>query len=360
MRSWGKCEQMIVHDAEPYNAEPPRTALAGRPLTPVEVFYARNHGPIQQIDPDMWCLELGGLVERPKRLSLGELRARFAHRDVVATLQCAGNRRAGLLAVRAIPGETPWGSGAISTARWTGVGLADVLREAGLRPGAAHVEFTAPDVAMEARPPSPYGASIPVSKATAGEVLLAWAMNDRPLPPVHGGPVRVIVPGYVGARSVKWVSRVTVRERPSDNYFQAVRYRLLPPGAETERADGGLQLGPAGLNADILMPDDGAVLRAGPAEVSGYAFGGDHRGVARVDVSPDGGRSWRQAELGPVTGAWAWRLWHTVLDLSAGEATITARAWDTAATCQPEHAASLWNPGGYVNTAWPRVRVQIR
>jgi sulfite oxidase len=360
MGPWGKRDDMIVHDAEPYNAEPPPGALAGRVLTPVDTFYARGHGPVPQIGPDAWCLELGGLVDRPMRLSLAELRGGFAHREVVATLQCAGNRRTALLAVRAIPGETPWRSGAVSTARWAGVALADVLAEAGLRAGAAHVEFTAPDVAGEARPPAPYGASIPVAKATAGEVLLAWAMNDRPLPPVHGGPVRVIVPGYVGARSVKWVTRVTVRERPSDNYFQAVRYRLLPPGADPDRADGGLPLGPAGLNCDILAPETGTAVRAGPVEVSGYAFGGEHRDVARVDVSADGGRAWRQAELDTASGPWAWRLWHTVVDLPPGETTIIARAWDTAATCQPEHAASLWNPGGYVNNAWPRVRVTAR
>jgi sulfite oxidase len=113
------------------------------------------------------------------------------------------------------------------------------------------------------------------------------------------------------------------------------------------------------LNADVLAPDDGVVLPAGPVTVSGYAFGGEHRGVARVDVSVDEGRSWRQADLDPPIGPWAWRLWHTDLDLRVGEVTIIARAWDTAAACQPESAASLWNPGGYVNNAWARVRVEV-
>jgi sulfite oxidase len=351
MGPWAKRNDMIVHAVEPYNAEAPRSALAGRTLTPVETFYARNHGPIPDIDPDAWRLELTGLLDRPQTLSLAQLRVAFAPREVVATVLCAGNRRTGLLAVRDIPGEIPWGAGAISTARWSGVSLADVLAEARPRPGAAHVEFTAPDVAAEARPPQPYGASIPLSKATAGEVLLAWAMNDEPLPPVHGGPVRVVVPGYIGARSVKWVTGITVREDPSDNYFQAVCYRLLPPG---------LRLGPAAVNADILIPEDGAVLPAGPVTVTGYAFGGDGRGVARVDVSLDQGLSWRQAELEPSTGAWAWRHWRILLDLPAGESMITARAWDTAAASQPERAESLWNPGGYVNNSWPRVRVVAR
>jgi sulfite oxidase len=359
MGPWAKREDMIVHGTEPYNAEAPRWALAGRVLTPIETFFVRGHGPVPAIEPDAWRLDLNGLVDRPMTLSLADLRARFRHHEIIATLQCAGNRRAGLMAVRAIPGGTPWGAGAISTARWTGVSLADVLAEAGPRPGAAHVEFAAPDVSPEARPPQPYGSSIPLTKALAGETLLAWAMNDRPLPPVHGGPVRVVVPGYVGARSVKWVTRITVRTLPSDNHYQAVAYRLLPPDADPARAGGGLQLGPVGLSADILIPGDGAVLAAGPVTVSGYAFGGEHRDVARVDVSLDQGRSWRQAHLDRSVGPWAWRLWWTVLDLPAGRVVITARAWDTAAACQPENAASLWNPGGYVNNAWPRAHVTL-
>jgi sulfite oxidase len=165
----------------------------------------------------------------------------------------------------------------------------------------------------------------------------------------------VVVPGYVGARSVKWVTRVTARKRPSDNYFQAVSYRLLPPAPGP-----GLPLGQVAINCDILVPEDGAALRAGRTTVTGYAFGGDGRGVARVDVSLDQGRTWRQADLDPGAGPWAWRHWRAVLDLPAGEATITARAWDTAAASQPESPESLWNPGGYVNNSWPRVRVVAR
>lgn len=350
MGIWGKRDDMIVHDAEPYNAETPRAALAACSLTPIEAFYGRNHGPIPALDPETWRLRVTGLVDHPLILSLERLRSDFPPRDLVATLQCAGNRRTALLAVRDIPGKTPWDAGAISTARWTGASLADVLAAAGPRPPAAHVEFTAPDVAVESR--APYGASIPLAKAAAGEVLLAWAMNDRPLPPVHGGPVRVVVPGYVGARSVKWPTRITVREQPSENYFQAVEYRLLPPSAGE-----GLQLGPAVLNADILAPEPGALVQAGPVPVTGYAFGGEGRAVARVDVSVDHGRTWCQADLGAAEGPWAWRQWRAVVDLPPGPATIVARAWDDAAESQPENAAPLWNPGGYVNNAWPRVRV---
>jgi sulfite oxidase len=226
-------------------------------------------------------------VGRPLELSLGDLRDRFGHHDVVAALQCAGNRRAGLLKVRDIPGEAPWGPGATGNARWTGVRLADVLAAAVVAADAEHVAFAAPDISDLASPPQPFGASIPLGKAMRGEVLLAWAMNGQPLPRVHGAPVRVVVPGYIGARSVKWVEQVTVQARPSDNHFQATAYRLLPAEADPAAAGpgDGLSLGPIAVNADILSPGEQACVPAGLVTVSGYALAGDDRRVARVDVS---------------------------------------------------------------------------
>jgi sulfite oxidase len=358
MGLWEKCDGMIVHDVEPFNAEPPRGELADRVLTPVESFYSRNHGPIPELNPQAWQLRVSGLVDRPLELSLEELHARFKPRTLVATLQCAGNRRAGLIEVRDIPGEVPWAA-ATSTAEWTGASLADVLSVARLGPQAAHVAFAAPDVSQRADPPQPYGGSIPVKKALSGEVLLAWAMNGQPLPAVHGAPVRVVVPGYIGARSVKWVHRITVGQHPSNNYFQATAYRLLPAETDpsTARPGDGLPLGAVAVNADILRPDDGDILPAGPVEVTGYAFVGDDRSIVRVDVSIDGGRSWRQADLDDQVSPWAWRHWRTILDLPVGDTEITARAWDTSGTAQPESPVHLWNPKGYVNNSCARIRV---
>jgi sulfite oxidase len=359
MSLWGKRDDMLVHERDPFNAEPPRAALAGRRTTPPDTFYSRNHGPVPVLDPAAWRLTVDGLVERPLELSLADLRERFGEHEVAATLQCAGNRRAGLAAVRAIPGEDPWGPGATSTARWTGVRLADVLAAAGLRPEAAHVAFTAPDVSRLADPPQPYGGSITVDKAVRPEVLLAWAMDGRPLPRVHGAPLRAVVPGWIGARSVKWLTRVTARADPSDNYFQATAYRLLPPDADPAEAgpDAGIPLGPIVVNCDILRPDDGARVPSGPTEVTGYALAGGDRTVARVDVSADGGRSWTQASLDDGDSPWTWRHWRTTLDLPAGEVELTARAWDSAGAVQPESPAHLWNPKGYANTSWARIRL---
>jgi sulfite oxidase len=361
MGLWGKRDDMIVHDADPYNAEPSPGALAGQMLTPLDSFYSRNHGPVPSPDPLAWRLRVSGLVRHELEFSVAELRSQFAEQTLTVTLQCAGNQRAGLIKIRDIPGE-PWGPGATSTAEWAGASLAEVLTAAGVRDGAAHVAFSAPDVSQLADPPQPFGGSVSLQKALAGEVLLAWAMNGQPLPPTHGAPLRVVVPGYIGARSVKWVDRITVQDQPSDNYFQATAYRLLPAGADPRaaRPGDGQSLGPIAVNSAILQPDDGAVLAAGPAQISGYAVTGDDRGIACVDVSIDGGRSWRQAALGADAGPWAWRIWHTVISLPAGTTEILARARDTAGAIQPESPAQVWNPKGYVNNSWARLGVTVR
>lgn len=362
MTLFSKRSDMVVHEADPFNAEPTPAALAGSFLTPVDTFYSRNHGPVPDIDAHAWRLCVGGLVDRPLELGLEEIQARFEDVTITATLQCAGNRRAGLIEVRDIPGEDPWGQTATSTATWTGVRLADVLRAALPLEAAKHIEFAAPDVSELAKPPQTYGGSIPMEKATAPEVILAWAMNGQPLSAVHGAPLRVVVPGYIGARSVKWVQHITARSEPSDNYFQATAYRLLPADADPDTAGpgDGLSLGSVALNSAILTPADGAAIAAGETTVVGYAFAGGERAVARVDVSVDGGRSWMQADLGEDSGGWAWRMWTARLDVSAGEVQIVARAWDTSAAAQPENPAPLWNPKGYVNNSWPRVTVRVQ
>jgi sulfite oxidase len=317
----------------------------------------RDHGPVPEIDRAAWRLRVHGLVERELDLSLATLREAFREREVTATLQCAGNRRAGLIAVRDIPGEAPWGPGATGTATWTGVALAEVLAVAGALPEAAHVGFDGADLCPEATPAQRFGGSIPLDKACRPEVLLAWAMNGEPLLPVHGAPLRVVVPGYIGARSVKWLEGIEVRATPWEGYFQHVVYRLLPED-ETPGPGAGMPLGLIALNSDVLSPADGETVAAGPVEVRGYAFAGGERHVARVDVSLDGGATWAQAELLEDLGRWAWRHWRITVELAPGEHELLVRAWDSSAATQPEDEAALWNPKGYVNNARPRIRVR--
>ena len=189
MGRYGKRADLIVHEDEPFNAETPLAALDEGPLTTTDAFYVRGHGVVPEVDPAAWRLRVHGLVERELDLSLTTLREAFRERTETVTLQCAGNRRAGLIAVREIPGEAPWGPGATGTATWSGVALADVLALAGPLREAAHVGFDGADLATEVVPAERFGGSIPLDKACRPEVLLAWAMNGRPLPAVHGAPM---------------------------------------------------------------------------------------------------------------------------------------------------------------------------
>ncbi len=356
---YGKRADLIVHEQEPFNAETSLAALAEGPVTAIDAFYVRGHAAVPGPDRPASRLRVHGLVERELELSLSTLREAFQERELTATLQCAGNRRAGLVAIRDIPGEARWGPGATGTATWTGVALADVLaavaETAARRPSTSASKVL--DLCSQANPPERFGGSIPFDKACRPEVLLAWAMNSEPLPAVHGAPLRVVVPGYIGARSVKWLERIEVRSTPWPGYFQHVVYRLVAEG-ETPGPGVGMPLGLIALNADVLSPADGETVAAGPVEVSGYAFAGGDRHVARVDVSVDGGADWSQAELLDDLGRWAWRHWRTTLALAPGEHEILVRAWDSSAATQPEDEAALWNPKGYVNNARPRVRVR--
>jgi sulfite oxidase len=356
MSRFAKRDDLIVHEQDPFNAETGRGSLID-PVTATDAFYVRGHGPVPEIELRDWRLRVDGLVERELSLSLETLREAFVERTVTATLQCAGNRRAGLVAVRDIPGEAPWGPGATGTAIWTGIALADVLALAVPLDAASDVGFEGADPSSETEPVQRFGGSIPLDKASRAEVLLAWAMNGEPLPAVHGAPLRVVGPGYIGARSVKWLERIELRSEPWEGYFQHVVYRLVRAD-QTPGPGVGMSLGLVALNSDILAPADGATVSAGSVDVRGYAFAGGDRYVARVDASIDGGASWSEAELLDDLGRWAWRHWQITVDLPPGEHELVVRAWDSSAATQPEDEAGLWNPKGYVNNARPRIRIR--
>jgi len=235
------------------------------------------------------------------------------------------------------------------------------LDRAGADDGDLHVAFASADEILVGDAKTFFGASIPLTKALGREVLLAFEMNGQPLTPEHGFPLRMVVPGYIGARSVKWLTGISVQDHPSDNYFQQHDYRLLPIGTDMAgmEAAGGAMLGDLPVNSAILVPADGAELRAGTVEIHGYAIVGGGRTVERVDVSPDGGSSWRKAQLGR-DGPWAWALWTAELDLHQGSTEIVVRAWDSAAQTQPERLETVWNCRGYMNNAWHRIGVTVR
>jgi sulfite oxidase len=349
--------RLQIHSSEPLVGGPPLPLLRRHYVTPTELFYVRNHAPVPQIDPASFALEISGLVHDPLRLSVSELVERFTRDSVTATVMCAGNRRSELMKVAPTPGEVPWGADGIGTAEWSGVRLRDVLEAAGLGDDAAHIAFAGIDQVTRHGETFGYGGSIPRDKALGAEVLIADRMNGAPLTPVHGFPLRVVVPGYIGARSVKWLARIHAQSDPSSNYFQAKAYRLFAPHetAESVRWEDGIPLGENSINAVICSPEPGAVVPPGAVTVQGFAIAGGDRRIARVDVSPDGGRTWVMAKL-EDSRRWSWSFWEARFDLRRGPAELVARAWDTAANTQPERLESVWN---FKNNAWHRVPLDV-
>lgn len=350
----GKHPDFVVLEPDPLNGGPPLDALIAAPVTPNDLFFVRSHAPSPTIDPASYRLTVQGLVRRPLTLTLAGLRDRFPARRVEATLQCAGNRRQELLPYGEIPGELLWGEEAISTATWEGVSLQAVLEAAGLDAGAAHVEFIGLD-RIEGKAEG-FGGSIPLEKAMSGEVLLADRMNGAPLPVDHGYPLRVVVPGYLGARSVKWLGQIVVRAQPSTNYYQARAYKLFPGDVSPDNVvwEDGMMLGEMPVTSVICTPHAGAAVRS-PLTVAGYALTSGGRRIVRVEVSIDEGRTWIAASLQPSDSPWAWTLWQVELELPEGKHELAVRAWDSATTTQPARIEDVWNFKGYYNNAWHRV-----
>lgn len=359
MTLFGKRPETLVRQRSPFNVGPPPASMRAAFVTPNDLFFVRNHGDVPAVDPDSFRLRIGGAVERPLELSLAEL-ARFPPRELAATIQCAGNRRQELVTLREIPHELPWGCEAISNARWSGVALADVLAAAGPTAAARHVALTGLDETERHGRRFRFGGSIPLEKALAPEVLLATAMNGQPLPPVHGHPLRLVVPGWIGARSVKWLAEIALQGEPSDNYFQRVAYRLFPSRIGPENVDweAGAMLGELPVNSILTTPEEGARLPAGATLLEGIAIAGGGRAVERVEISTDGGESWRTALLEPAPERWTWRFFRLAVELEPGERELVVRAWDSAAQSQPRDLAQVWNFKGYMNNAWSRVAVE--
>lgn len=355
-----KHTDFLVHTTSPLNAEPLPAALREHFITPSGLFYIRNHGEIPAIDPGTFQLHVNGMVKKELLLSLEMIKKDFARHTVMVTLQCAGNRRDQLIEVAPIPGEVPWQSGAIGNEVWSGARLSDVLQTAGLIDGAEYVEFMGADDVYRKNENVGFGGSIPLEKALSADVLLAYEMNGEPLAPTHGFPLRTIVPGYIGARSVKWLSRIMVQQHPSANYFQSHAYRLFPAHINGENVDwnAGLQLSELSVNCVITSPQSGEMVNGDPLLLKGYAMSGGGRKISRVDVSTDGGKSWITATITQGGQRWAWTFWEALVQLnSAGTHEIIARAMDEACNSQPEDARQVWNFKGYMNNAWHRIKL---
>ena len=340
-------EGMVVHRTDPLNCETSVQALIGGVVMPNAHFYVRNHFRVPAIDAGTWRLEVTGLVERRLMLSLSDL-DRMPSETRVVTLECAGNGRRFMTPV--VDGE-PWGLGAVSTAEWTGVPLAVVLDRAGVLPTATDVVFrgadhgsvpgTAGELSFER------GLSLPAARY--GEVLLGYAMNGEVLPVQHGFPVRLVVPGWYGVASVKWLRAIELTGRPFAGYFQTTKYRYEVEGTAEPVT---LQR----VKALITEPTEGADLPLGMAIIRGVAWSGA-AAIADVEVSIDGG-SWQDARLLGERSRHSWQRWEVLADLNRpGAHKIRARATDLDGHTQPE--SPIWNRYGYGNNAVQALSVRV-
>ncbi len=356
-----KHPEFIVRSAEPFNGGPPLPLLREHVVTPSELFFVRNHGNVPDVDVASYRLRVEGVVDRELQLSLAELRNEFPSVTLPATLQCAGIRRTELMAVEPIPGELPWEAEAISHGVWRGVPLHAVLAAAGVDSTAKHVAFSGLDVVQRRGETFGFGGSIPLAKALSPELMLAYELNGAPLPPTHGFPLRVLAPGYVGARSVKWLATITLQAEPSANYFQQRAYKLFPPDVHANTVDWaeGEMLGELDVNAVICQPTADATLSRGTIDIQGYAIAGGPQGIERVEVSSDGGTTWTEARLSAPLQPWSWRFWSAQVALSAGRHQLVVRACAMDGATQPPVAGPIWNFKGYMNNAWHRITIVV-
>lgn len=350
---YGK-EKLIIRSTRPPDFETP-VALLDSFITPVEHFYVRSHLPIPQVDASAFSLKIDGEVGSPLTLSLDELK-KLPAVTVTITLECAGNGRA--FFEPALAG-IQWEKGAVGTARFTGARMADVLKKAGVKTSGLNVEMHAADRPLGTMPA--FVRQVPMQKAMHPDTILAWDMNGQPMPLVHGGPLRAMIPGWEGAYSVKWVNHLNVLPKDSDSFWVASGYRYpnkrVAPGAAVDAKDMEPLRGLA-VKSLITTPANGASLAAGKVMVGGFAWAGDNE-ITKVDVSIDNGSTWQPARLTGERAPFAWRRFEFEFAASKPQSyLILSRATDAKGNMQP--AVSQWNPSGYLWNQYDSVRVEVK
>jgi len=355
---------LVVNNPTPFNAETPLSILADSFITPNDLYYVRNHLPVPIVDPDTYELEVVGLgVKKELNFSLDDLKTKFPKHTIVATIQCGGNRRKEMKDKKTLKG-LEWRGGAIGNAEWGGALLSEVLAAAGFSmeecPEARHVVFEGLDVEPDN---SLFGGSIPIEKAMNpwGDVLLAYEMNGEPLPRDHGFPVRVVAPGVVGARNVKWLSRIEISAEESESHHQRGDYKGFGPSTDWGDADWD--------NAESIqeMPVTSSICSCRPCPesadhviVTGYAWSGGGKKIIRVDLTGDGGKTWVQAHSLKQDSArhprhWAWTLWEGRVKRGEG-GEVWSKAVDSSFNVQPESFENIWNLRGMLSNAYCRVK----
>ena len=351
----GKDARLVARSVRPPDYETP-VALLDNFLTPNDVFYVRCHMPVPaQLDEAAWKLAVGGEVGVPLSLSVAELE-QMPSASVTVTLECAGNGR--VFFDPPVAG-IQWRKGAVGTSKWTGVRLADLLKRAGAKSGMTHVHASGADRPMGTQPP--FVRQVPMAKALAPDTLVAYAMNDQPIPTAHGFPLRLVVPGWEGAYAIKWLNTLTVAAKEQDGFWVQTGYRYptkrVAPGSAVDAKDMAPLTGLV-VKSLITRPLDGAVVPPGAVTVAGFAWAGD-RDIAKVDVSVDAGATWQPAKLTGQAVKYAWRRFEFTFTATTQDThTILSRATDSGGAVQP--VVPAWNPSGYLWNAPDTVRLEVK
>ncbi|MBL8825355.1 MAG: sulfite oxidase [Planctomycetaceae bacterium] len=352
----GKSTRLIVYKSEPFEIETPLDLVAANRLTPADAIFVRNNAQptwsatLAPAEQPQWTIEFAGLVEFPRVVSLNEIRAlpQVEHEIV---LQCSGNGRAMHSQLAPVKGS-PWAHGAMANVRFRGVPLRTVLDKFEVRPNSATRFVTAEGFDAPGKPSdADFEHSLPLQDVL-DRSFLALELNGKPLPAVHGGPVRLVTPGFYGTMHVKWVSRLRFEAQETVNYHQIKRYRNAYKPIELGAAFEYTQENSEPhwnmrVKSVIFGPGRGAELKAGRVMVNGVAWNDGQARIDVVELSRDGGQSWQRAELEKPSSRYAWHHWQLPMNLAPGKHTILCRAIDAWGRSQPLDSTADWNPAGY-------------
>ncbi|GLQ06999.1 sulfite oxidase [Sneathiella chinensis] len=353
----GKDGLTLLND-RPVNAETPPHLLDDA-ITPTNRHFIRNNGiPPEQVDPDSWKLTIDGLVDTPLELTIADLKSKFEVVTMALTIECGGNGRAFFNP----PAKgNQWTYGAVACSNWTGVRLKDVLEAAGVKDEAIYTAHEGADMHLSmAEGKLPISRGMPIEKALTDDILIAFEMNGEALHPMNGAPLRLVVPGWPGSCSQKWLTRIYLRDIVHDGpKMTGTSYRVpnhpVEPGEKVDKKDFDI-IERMPVKSLITAPATNASVAEGDIEVRGHAWSGD-RAISAVDISIDFGATWQKAELDAPVNSGAWQNWRAAVKLPVkGYYEIWARATDDQGEAQP-HAIN-WNPKGYLNNSMHRVAVR--
>lgn len=352
-----KSKGLFVRSRRPLDLETPVDKLDSE-FTPNEWFFVRSHFGEPAVNMQGWSVAFDGLFQKPEKLSLNDIFSRFPRHERPAVLMCAGNGRALMKPI--VPG-LPWERGAVGQAVWSGVRLKDVVEGFGLKPNARHLVFETGDpVPSKATPP--FHRSVPLERLMQEDVLLADRMNDQPLPLLHGGPLRLVVPTWTGNHWVKWIVRITASAEEGLSDFQRKSYKMpkleLPPSV-TPTPEQLSSVTTLNVKSQLTWPLAGEeVPGQGPITIRGSAWTGPGV-VTQVHVRTNLDNEWKPAEIvtkNPVRGAWV-RWQFSIVNARPGEVAVETRATDSVGLTQPERP--FWNRSGYLYNAIERVSFNV-